>query len=188
MGYYRNDGVPAGQPQIHKPGGQLPASVVTASLPRILICPSCAKPTFFEGGVQVPGVAYGKPVQHLPSDLDEIYTEARNCMAVNAYISAVLTARTILMHIAVEEATNEHNRFKARGAELDAAIAAREMAEADHAASQALWLERIANVRAEALEEAARLMESDGVPGMMAERFADERAARIRDLAKEKQE
>jgi Domain of unknown function (DUF4145) len=51
----------------------------------------------------MPGVAYGKPVQHLPADLDEIYTEARNCMSVNAFVPAVLTARTILMHVAVEQ-------------------------------------------------------------------------------------
>lgn len=45
-------------------------------------CPHCERPTYFEGDKQVPGVAYGKPVQHLPADLDEIYTEARNCMQV----------------------------------------------------------------------------------------------------------
>src|SRR6266852_320196 len=39
-----------------------------------VICPTCAKPTYFEGNNQVPGIAYGKPVQHLPAELDEVYT------------------------------------------------------------------------------------------------------------------
>jgi hypothetical protein len=60
----------------------------------------------------VPGVAYGKPVQHLPADLDEVYTETRNCMAVNAFVPAVLAARTMLMHIAVDQGADEGKTFE----------------------------------------------------------------------------
>jgi hypothetical protein len=111
IGYYRNDGVVInGQHQTAR-GQPLPTENITASMSRILLCPQCAKPTFFEGGKQMPGVAYGKPVQHLPTDLDKIYTEARNCMAVNAFIPAVLTARTILMYVAVEQGAAEGLKF-----------------------------------------------------------------------------
>jgi Domain of unknown function (DUF4145) len=82
-------------------------------MPRILICPQCARPTYFEGEKQVPGITYGKPVQHLPRDLDEIYTAARSCMSVNAFVPAILTARAILMHIAVEEGAAEGLAFQA---------------------------------------------------------------------------
>jgi hypothetical protein len=108
MGFYRNDGLNPNFPA----ATQMPPPMVTAPLARILICPTCAKPTYFEGVNQVPGVAYGRPVQHLPADLDEVYTEARNCMAVNAFVPAVLTARTILMHIAVEQKADEGKDFK----------------------------------------------------------------------------
>lgn len=76
---------------------------VNASYQRIFICSGCDRPTYFEGVIQVPGVAFGKPFTRLPPDLNTIYDEARNCMAVNSFISAVLTARTILMHIAVDK-------------------------------------------------------------------------------------
>lgn len=60
----------------------------------------------------MPGPTFGKPIQHLPPDLDEIYTEARNCMSVNAFIPAVLAARTILMYIAVEQKAEENKNFE----------------------------------------------------------------------------
>jgi uncharacterized protein DUF4145 len=106
MGYYKST------PQPHQSGmaAQLPFHQI-AGVAQILICPTCDKPTYFEGANQVPGTAYGRPVQHLPQDLDEIYTEARNCMAVNAFVPAVLTARTILMHIAVEQGAPENLQF-----------------------------------------------------------------------------
>jgi hypothetical protein len=60
----------------------------------IYICSFCNKPTFFDGDVQTPGVAYGSEVNHLPDDIARIYDEARNCMAVSSYTAAVLTSFT----------------------------------------------------------------------------------------------
>src|SRR4051812_20867745 len=59
----------------------------------IYLCPACDKPTFFLGDVQVPGVAFGKEVGHLPADVAGVYREARNCMSVNAFTAAVLACR-----------------------------------------------------------------------------------------------
>src|SRR5947209_6831583 len=69
--------------------------------PRIYICSLCFQPTFIYGEVQVPGVAYGDKVESLPKELGELYDEARNCMSVNAFTSAVLSCRKLLMNIAV---------------------------------------------------------------------------------------
>jgi hypothetical protein len=64
-------------------------------------CPNCDKPTYFQGDRQVPGVAFGAAVEHLPADVGGLYTEARNCMAVSAYTASVLAARKLLMNVAV---------------------------------------------------------------------------------------
>lgn len=77
----------------------------------IYICPSCQRPTYFEGDKQVPGVMFGRAVGHLPPMVGALYTEARNCMAANAFTSAVLTARKLLMHIAVQHGAPENLRF-----------------------------------------------------------------------------
>ena len=69
----------------------------------IYVCP-CGKPTFFDvNGAQFPGAAFGNPVDSLPSGVKELYNDARNAVAVNAFTSAVLTCRKILMHVAVEK-------------------------------------------------------------------------------------
>lgn len=99
-GYYLR---PEHTPQLIRPGPEVP---------RIFICTGCNRPTYFEGSKQMPGVAYGKPVNNLPADLDGIYTEARNCMAVSAFTPAVLAARTILMHVAVDIGAAENKNFE----------------------------------------------------------------------------
>jgi hypothetical protein len=42
-------------------------------------------------------------VKSLASEVDELYEEARRCMSVSAYTSAVLACRKILMNVAVAE-------------------------------------------------------------------------------------
>lgn len=67
----------------------------------IYICPPCGKPTFISPGKQVPGPPYGNPIDHLPTDVEALYNEARECMTVAAHTSAILTCRKILMNVAV---------------------------------------------------------------------------------------
>jgi len=70
----------------------------------VYICSFCGKPTFFESnGKQFPGVAFGDTVDSLPPDVASLYNEARFSMTVNAFTSAVLTCRKLLMHLAVEK-------------------------------------------------------------------------------------
>ena len=70
----------------------------------IYVCPHCHGPSYFPpGGIQIPGVAPGNDVGHLPNDVDSLYREARNCVAASAYTAAVLTCRKLLMNIAVAQ-------------------------------------------------------------------------------------
>ncbi|WP_422101814.1 DUF4145 domain-containing protein [Vreelandella sp.] len=78
---------------------------------RIRICPHCEKPTFFSPGVQVPEVAPGNEVKHLPESVDQLYKEARNCVSVQAYTSSVLSCRKLLMNIAVSQGADEGKSF-----------------------------------------------------------------------------
>lgn len=89
--------------------GSLVASVLgfftdTSPQTQIYICPNCLKPTYFpDAQTQVPGVAPGVEVPDLPGDVDGLYREARNSVAVGSYTAAVLSCRKLLMHIAVAQ-------------------------------------------------------------------------------------
>jgi hypothetical protein len=60
---------------------------------------------------QVPGVPSESPVMHLLEEIHALYKEARRCMSLNAYTSAVMAARELLMHIAVEKGAAEGASF-----------------------------------------------------------------------------
>lgn len=68
----------------------------------IYVCHHCNRPTFFWENQQIPGAKVGGSVEHLPKDIDDIYAEIRDATAANAYTAAVMAARKLLMHIAVE--------------------------------------------------------------------------------------
>jgi hypothetical protein len=72
-------------------------------VPAIFVCPNCSKPTYWERGLQVPGVAFGRPVANVPKEVNSLYEEARACMKVNGLTAAVLACRKLLMHVAVEQ-------------------------------------------------------------------------------------
>jgi len=78
---------------------------------KIHICPHCDRPTYFYPGSQVPGVAPGNEVTHLPKDIESLYREARNCVAVGSYTSSVLSCRKLLMNIAVSKGAEQGKSF-----------------------------------------------------------------------------
>jgi hypothetical protein len=79
---------------------------------RIYICPNCDGPTYFvANSTQTPGVVPGNDVQHIPTDLDRLYREARNCCAVGANTASVLASRKMLMSIAVQQGAAEGLKF-----------------------------------------------------------------------------
>ncbi len=69
----------------------------------LCICPNCNRPSFFGDGAQIPGVPFGSPVASLPKEVEALYEEARKCAAAGAPTSAVMAARKLLMHIAVDK-------------------------------------------------------------------------------------
>jgi len=79
---------------------------------RWLQCTNCG-----DGAVQridkniYPGVAFGVKLEGLPEDVELAYTEARNCMAVDAYGACELICRKILMCVAVEKGAREGESF-----------------------------------------------------------------------------
>jgi len=79
----------------------------------IYICPHCLEPTYFTKERQVPGVAPGQEVSHLPAEVNALYKEARYCVAASCYTAAVLVARKLLMHIGVAQGAQPNQSFLA---------------------------------------------------------------------------
>jgi hypothetical protein len=77
----------------------------------IYICPHCGCPSFVLGPKQVPGVAPGNKVDHLPTDIAALYNEARQAVSVDAFTAAVLACRKLLMNIAVNHGAKEGSSF-----------------------------------------------------------------------------
>lgn len=79
----------------------------------IYICPRCGYPTYFsQGGHQIPGVAAGENVQHLPPPVEHLYEEARRSFSVDAYTPCVMAARKVLMNVAVAEGAEPGKSFR----------------------------------------------------------------------------
>ena len=79
---------------------------------RIWLCP-CGCPTYFDlAGGQYPSPVFGRSIDDIPSEqVNGLYEEARRCMSVRAYTSAVLACRKLLMNIAVEKSDTPGKRF-----------------------------------------------------------------------------
>lgn len=82
----------------------------------IYICHHCQCPTFFikERGSQVaqaPSPAFGDSIKHLPTGIDSLYNEARNCLKENASTASILCSRKLLMNIAVSKGAGEGQNF-----------------------------------------------------------------------------
>ena len=79
--------------------------------PFVYIRPHCGGPSFILGPKQVPGVAPGNSVAHLPPDIESLYNEARQAVSVNAFTASVLACRKLLMNIAVNHGAKEGATF-----------------------------------------------------------------------------
>lgn len=84
----------------------------------VYVCPYCSAPTFFhvnpvtsEVRRQIPGVAFGDTVEHVPESVHVLYDESRQCFSVDAFTSSVLACRKLLMNIAVHEGADEGKAF-----------------------------------------------------------------------------
>lgn len=77
----------------------------------IYICPNCNKPTYIAQNEQVPGPILGGEIDHLPEGIQELYEEARKCISANAYTSAVLSCRKLLMNVSVTKGADHGKSF-----------------------------------------------------------------------------
>jgi hypothetical protein len=76
------------------------------------ICPECSAPTLLVGSDQVPASSYGNAVKHLPSDIEQLYEEARSSIGAGAPTAAVMSCRKLLMHVAVEKGATAGDTFQ----------------------------------------------------------------------------
>ncbi|MFS3914342.1 DUF4145 domain-containing protein [Bacillus australimaris] len=72
---------------------------------RILICPNCKQPTFFdEFNSQYPSANnIMDNINYLPDDVQELYKEVCDSFSVHAYTGASILARKMIMNIAIEK-------------------------------------------------------------------------------------
>lgn len=78
----------------------------------IYICPNCNGPNFLD--IQknwYPGQPFGRYVENVPEDLNDLYEEARRCHKEKCYTAAVLLCRKMLMNIAVDQGAKPNLQF-----------------------------------------------------------------------------
>jgi DNA-directed RNA polymerase subunit RPC12/RpoP len=86
---------------------------ISEAVEYIYICHNCNSPTYFnDSEEQTPGYKYGDKIQYLPEDVSLIYDEAGSCFSVNAYTSAVLCCRKLLMNVACEKGAPKNKKFE----------------------------------------------------------------------------
>ncbi len=76
-------------------------------------CPHCKNPMlyFVREKAVIPGSMYGRDIKNLPDGINLLYSECRTCYANQCYTASQMIARTILMHVAVEQGAEENKSF-----------------------------------------------------------------------------
>jgi hypothetical protein len=77
----------------------------------IAICPRCTMPTTMIGKHHRPAPRFGNEVEHVPESVYTLYNEARDAYSVEAFTSAVLACRKLLMNLAVDKGAAEGKGF-----------------------------------------------------------------------------
>ena len=78
----------------------------------IYICPNCNGPNFCDlQNNWHPGHPYGRNVESVPKELNELYEEARRCHKENCFTASVLLCRKMLMNVAVEQGAKPNLQF-----------------------------------------------------------------------------
>ncbi|WP_295095257.1 DUF4145 domain-containing protein [Ruminococcus sp.] len=76
-------------------------------------CPQCSNPIIYNSNSEetFPGAMYGREVKGLPENIQTLYDECRTNYSNKCYTSSQMIARTLLMHIAVEQGAKEGETF-----------------------------------------------------------------------------
>ena len=78
----------------------------------IYICPNCKGPNFTSPQRDwFPGQTFGRAVKNVPSELNQLYEEARRCIKEMCYTASVLLSRKLLMNIAVSQGATPNLKF-----------------------------------------------------------------------------
>lgn len=86
---------------------------ISWTLATIYECPFCKNPVIYfnESKETISGAKYGREIKNLPENIATLYDECRTCYANQCYTSSQMIARTLLMHIAVEQGAEEGLSF-----------------------------------------------------------------------------
>ena len=76
-------------------------------------CPICGKPVILDTNTSsvLPPVKSFDVVKELPEDIEKLYNEMRDAYSVQAYTCCVITGRTLLANIAVEQGAQDNKGF-----------------------------------------------------------------------------
>ena len=77
-----------------------------------LLCPSCGHGSVQHGNTILPSLLSVPQVEGLPSDICQVYDEARKSFAVKAYTGCELLCRKILMSVAVDRGDADGKSFE----------------------------------------------------------------------------
>lgn len=76
-------------------------------------CPQCGCPVIIDvmNKKTIPQSREFEEIKALPKNVEKIYNEIRDAFSVGAYTCAVIAARTLLNHIAVEKGADKNRNF-----------------------------------------------------------------------------
>ena len=76
-------------------------------------CPYCGRPIIYdkEMDVTLPYISDFESVKFLPNEIDELYKEIRDSYSIGSYTCCVITARTLMANIAVDQGAEINQSF-----------------------------------------------------------------------------
>lgn len=78
------------------------------------VCPLCGAPIILnkENNNVLPPIREFEEISFLPKDVETLYNEMRDAYSVQSYTCCVISGRTLLANVAVEEGAEEDKSFK----------------------------------------------------------------------------
>ncbi len=78
------------------------------------VCPLCGAPIILnkENNNVLPAMREFDEISFLPKDVETLYNEMRDAYSVQSYTCCVISGRTLLANVAVEEGAEENKSFK----------------------------------------------------------------------------
>ena len=76
-------------------------------------CPFCGRPIIFDNieKIAIPYSSCFESINHLPTDIESLFNECKSAFSVGAYTCCVISARTLMANIAVEQGDSAGKSF-----------------------------------------------------------------------------